>query len=222
VRTSSAVRKKQGKPERRPRGRPREFDRDVVLSKAARAFWQLGYEGASIADLTAAMGITPQSLYAAFQSKAELYRESVAQYLSSAGAFCQRALEEEASAEASFNRLLKEAAHEFSRTDQPRGCMLSTGVITWAVENKAVARHIAALRGEVLEGFRLRIERGKADGDLHADVDSPALARFLQALVQGMSLQARDGASERELLTIANQGSHELARHSTREQHRPR
>ena len=168
------------------------------------------------------MGITPQSLYAAFHSKADLYQEALAQYLSSTGAFCARALEEEPTAEAAFIRLLKEAAHEYARSDQPRGCMLSTGVITWAVENKAVARHVAALRGKVLEAFRTRIERGKADGDLRADVESAALARFLQALVQGMSLQARDGASERELLTIASLGSHELARLSTREQRRAR
>jgi hypothetical protein len=100
--------------------------------------------------------------------------------------------------------------------------MVSTGVITWAVENKAVARHSAGLRSKVLEAFRLRIERGKSDGDLRADVDSAALARFVQALVQGMSLQARDGASERELLTIANLGSSELARLSTRDQRRAR
>jgi AcrR family transcriptional regulator len=197
----------------RPRGRPREFDRDRVLSKAAHIFWELGYEGASITDLTTAMGITPQSLYAAFHSKADLYHEALAQYLVGAGAFSTRALEEEPMTHAAFVRLLKEAAHEYARTDQPRGCMLSTGVITYAVENKAVARHVAALRAKVLEAFRARIERGKTDGDLRANVDSTAIARFLQAVVQGMSLQARDGASERELLKIVALASSELERH---------
>jgi AcrR family transcriptional regulator len=203
-------------PQGRPRGRPREFDRDRALSKAAQAFWQLGYEGASIADLTAAMGITPQSLYAAFHSKANLYHEALAQYLANACAFSARALEEERTTHAAFERLFNEAAHEYARTDQPRGCMLSTGVITHAAENRAVARHVAALRLKVLDAFRARIERGKADGDLRTDVDSAALARFLQAVVQGMSLQARDGASERELLAIAGLASHELARHDAR------
>ena len=206
----------------RPRGRPREFHRDKALGKAANTFWQLGYEGASIADLTAAMNITPQSLYAAFQSKADLYQEALARYLVSAGAFSTRALEEESNAQAAFTRLLREAAHEYARSDQPRGCMLSTGVLTCAVENKGVARHVALLRAKVLEAFRARIERGRVDGDLPADIDSAALARFLQATVQGMSLQARDGASETELLAIAQIASEVLAQYGARVRKRVR
>ena len=220
--TSGAIRARKARLEGRPRGRPREFDRDQALSKAAHTFWQLGYEGASITDLTASMGITPQSLYAAFQSKADLYREALAQYSVNAGAFSTRALNEESTAQAAFVRLLKEAAHEYARSDQPRGCMLSTGVLTCAMENRPVARHTAALRTKVLDAFRARIERGKAHGDVKADVDSAALARFLQATVQGMSMQARDGASERELLAIASLASNELARHSVHRTRRAR
>jgi len=173
----------------------------------------MGYEGASIADLTEAMGITPQSLYAAFRSKADLYREALAQYGATAGAFATQALAEEPTAGAAFTRILMEAAHEYARNDQPRGCMLSTGVVTFAVENEAVANHVAALRAGVLSAFQARIERGKAEGDLKPQTDAAALARFLQAVVQGMSLQARDGASEAELLSIATLASEELARH---------
>jgi len=162
------------------------------------------------------MGITPKSLYAAFQSKSDLYQEALAHYLVNAGAFSTQALNEESTAEAAFVRVLKEAAREYVRSDQPRGCMLSTGVLTCAVENTPVARHTAALRAKVLDAFCARIERGKADGDLKAEVDSAALARFLQATLQGMSLQARDGASKHELLAIASLASNELAQHSVR------
>ena len=79
----------------RSRGRPRAFDRDEALAKAAETFWRLGYEGASIADLTAAMGITPQSLYAAFSSKADLYREALDWYQVHIGASTAAALEED-------------------------------------------------------------------------------------------------------------------------------
>ncbi|TIV99138.1 MAG: TetR family transcriptional regulator, partial [Mesorhizobium sp.] len=59
------------------RGRPRTLDRNVGLDVAARLFWEHGYEGTSIADLTAAMGVTPPSLYATFGSKEELYRQAL-------------------------------------------------------------------------------------------------------------------------------------------------
>ncbi|SEE64409.1 transcriptional regulator, TetR family [Rhizobiales bacterium GAS191] len=197
----------------RTRGRPRAFDRDKALALAGETFWRLGYEGASIVDLTAAMGITPQSLYAAFTSKADLYREALAQYRATAGAFTGRALEEEPTAASAFDRVLREAAHEYTRPDQPRGCMLSTAVVTCAVENDFIAAHVAGLRADVLAAFRARIRRGIEEGDIKPGTDAAGLARYLQVVIQGMSLQARDGANEASLLAIAEIASAEVARH---------
>jgi AcrR family transcriptional regulator len=200
-------------PPPRRRGRPPAFDRDEVLEKARRAFWRLGYEGASIADLTAAMDLTPQSLYAAFHSKAELYQEALRQYQATSGAFTGHALAEEPTAVKAFDRALREAAKQYTRTDQPRGCMLSMAVITCAIENDNVAAHVAAMRAEVLAAFKARLARGIREGDLKADTNAASLARYLQAVIQGMSLQARDGASEADLLKIAAIARAELERH---------
>jgi AcrR family transcriptional regulator len=200
-------------PPRRP-GRPPAFDRNEVLTQAGRTFWRLGYEGASIADLTAAMNLTPQSLYAAFHSKAELYEETLKQYLSTSGAFISVALNDEPTAAAAFDRALREAARQYTRSDQPRGCMISTAVVTVAVENNAVARHVAAIRTDILAAFKARLQRGIKEGDLKPDTNAATLARYLQAVAQGMSLQARDGASEAELLKIAAIASAELERHA--------
>lgn len=199
----------------RRRGRPPAFDRDDVLERAGRTFWRLGYEGASIADLTAAMGLTPQSLYAAFNSKAELYLETLRRYRATAGAFTPRALREEPTAARAFDRALREAAKQYTRADRPRGCMLSTAVLTCAIENNAVARRVAALRREVLGTFKARLQRGIEEGDLKPDTNAAALARYLQVVIQGMSLQARDGASKTELLKIAAIAGTELKRHCT-------
>lgn len=196
----------------RPRGRPRAFDRDVALGLARRTFWQLGYEGASIADLTAAMGITPQSLYAAFQSKANLYRESLAQYRRTDGAYVWRAIEEEPTAAAAFRRVLTEAARQYARQDLPPGCMMSTGIIACAEENRAVAEVATVMRQEALTRFHARIERGIEAGDVPAGIDSLATARFLQATLQGMSIQARDGAGEADLSAIADMACAQLDR----------
>ena len=195
----------------RPRGRPRAFDRDEVLVKAAETFWRSGYEGASIADLTAAMGITPQSLYAAFTSKADLYCEALAWYLTHIGASTARALEE-ADVTAALARVLLESAREFTRPGRPHGCMVSTAVLTCAAENAPVARHVSGLRNEMLDALKARVERGIAEGQLRPATDAEALARFVGATIQGMSVQAHDGASKAALLAIADFAISEIER----------
>jgi len=198
----------------RPRGRPPAFDRDTVLAQAGETFWRLGYEGASIADLTAAMGITPQSLYGAFTSKAELYRQCLIRYRATVGAFAGRALAEEPTTVAAFSRVLREAAREYSLPDRPRGCMLLTAGLACAAENAQVVTHVAGLRAEILAAFTARIERGKREGDIRAETDAATLARYLQAILQGMSLQARDGAGEAQLADIASVATRELESHN--------
>jgi AcrR family transcriptional regulator len=199
----------------RRRGRPPAFDRDEVLERAGRTFWRLGYEGASIADLTAAMGLTPQSLYAAFHSKADLYQEALRQYLAASGAFVSRALDEEPTAAKAFDRALREAARQYTRPDQPRGCMISTAVVTCAIENDAVAAQVASLRADILATFKARLQRGVREGDLKPGTNAAELARYLQVVIQGMSLQAKDGASHADLQKIAAIACAELERHCT-------
>ena len=196
----------------RPRGRPRAFDRDTALGLARRTFWRLGYEGASIADLTAAMGITPQSLYAAFKSKADLYRETLLQYRRTDGAYVWRAIEEEPTAAAAFRRVLTEAARQYARRDLPPGCMMSTGITSCAEENRAVAEHVGTMRQEALARFRARIEKGIEAGDVPPGIDVLAPARFLQTVIQGLSIQARDGASEADLAAVAEMAADQLDR----------
>jgi AcrR family transcriptional regulator len=207
---SRSVQKKEPQP--RPRGRPRAFDRGVALATAAETFWRLGYEGASIADLTKAMRITPQSLYAAFTSKADLYRETLGWYRTELGTTFGIALEEPDVVSA-LERFLTECARQFSRPGRPHGCMIATATLTCAVENTPIARHLSTLRGSNLERLRARIERGIAEGQIRSDADATALARFVGALVQGMSVQAKDGASAKELRSIVAHGTAEIARH---------
>lgn len=198
-------------PSPRPRGRPRAFDRDAALAKAGETFWRLGYEGASIAELTEALGITPQSLYAAFKSKADLFHEALAWYQREIGNYAVEALRRPDVFEAVECSLMG-AAVEFARGDRPKGCMISTAVLACSPENAPIAETVASLRSGALAAYRARLDQGVADGQLRPDTDTAVQARYFAAIIQGMSVQARDGASAGELAAIARIAITELDR----------
>lgn len=189
--------------EKPARGRPRAFDREQALHKALTLFWTHGYEGTSIADLVAAMAIAPPSLYAAFGSKEALYLEAVELYLRGPGGFVARALDSEPDARAFIRRVLSEAAVEFTSSSHPPGCVITSGLVASAAPHQKVADSLAQLRAATLAAIAQRLERGKAEGVLASAADSRQLAHFYGALIQGMAIQARDGASTATLMAIA-------------------
>ncbi|MGY5802600.1 TetR/AcrR family transcriptional regulator [Rhizobium hainanense] len=200
-------------PAPRKRGRPPAFDRETVLASARDTFWKHGYDGSSIADLTAAMGITPQSLYAAFGSKAELYRETLDQYRRMPRPEPGNPFQDKLDTVTAFERFLTNSARIFTAPEHPKGCMISTAVLNCAEENEPIAHHVASMRLQTLDIFTARIERGIAEGDMRPDTSARSLARFLGAIVQGMSVQARDGATTEELLGLMSHALAELRKY---------
>lgn len=185
----------------RPRGRPRSFDRETALEKAILAFWEHGYEATSVSDLTRVMDIGTPSLYAAFGDKRSLFEEVVREYGVRYGSFGDRALAEEPTARAAVARMLREAASEYTDPAHPHGCLIvhaATNCSTPEVEESLRGR-----RNANIAAIRSRIEADVATGALPADVDAAALARHAGAMIQGMSQQARDGASREELEALA-------------------
>lgn len=178
----------------RKRGRPRILDRDTGLEVAARLFWQHGYEGTSIAELTRAMGITPPSLYATFGSKEELYRQALDHNIKQESKLRSEALQGEMSAYDALSFYLYDVAQGVSDPNKPRGCIISTAVLQHAEENESVAREVAARRDMSIQCIKKRFDRAINEGELPAGTDTEALARFYSAVVQGMSAQACDGA----------------------------
>jgi AcrR family transcriptional regulator len=202
----------------RKRGRPPAFDRETVLAAARDTFWQHGYDGSSIADLTAAMGITPQSLYAAFGSKAELYRETLDQYRRMPRPEPGNPFQDKIDTVTAFERFLTNSAKIFTAPEHPKGCMISTAVLNCAEENEPIAHHVASMRLQTLAIFTARIERGIAEGDIRPEANPRSLARFLGAIVQGMSVQARDGATTDELLALLSHALSELKTYQVRQE----
>lgn len=164
-------------------------------------FWRKGFEATSLADLTAAMGINPPSLYAAFGAKERLFLEAAQYYEESRFSLCPYT--EEPTARAAVERVLMHVADELPSTEHP-GCLM---VMTMAISgcSQELKDALAKLRAEVRGRFRARIERGVREGDVPAGTDSGALTDFYGAVFAGMALQARGGATRKALRTTAQQ-----------------
>lgn len=164
-------------------------------------FWERGYEGASISDLAATMGINP-SLYAAFGSKETLFREAVALYGTLEGSATERALREAPTARAAVEAMLRDNADVYTDPDKPSGCLVVLGATTWTPNNTSVRDYLASLRRQTFEALRSRLERGIATGELAPETDIDALAAYFNTVLEGLSIQARDGASRETMHAI--------------------
>jgi AcrR family transcriptional regulator len=185
------------------RGRPRTFDPEVALEQATHLFWERGYEGTSLSDLADAMGIASASIYACFGSKADLFRQVMERYGTTYGGPPRRALLEHSSARDAVRAMLHATVDQITRSDAPHYCMLILAAPTGAVENHAVREFLADIRRSQVTAIKERLDQGVADGELAVpDAVVDAVARYYATVVQGLSVQARDGATREELEVV--------------------
>lgn len=184
-------------------GRPRAFDREQALGIALDLFWRQGFEGTSTTQLTAAMGISPPSLYAAFGSKETLYREAVALYLVRYGSFLSAPLTADCTARDAVARILLAAAKQFSQAGHAPGCMVSCAELSASPDNAVLVAEMAALRQSAQSALHVRLEIARKAGELPPQTDTSTLAAFYAMVVQGMAVQARDGAKTALLKRMA-------------------
>ncbi|GAA4752772.1 TetR/AcrR family transcriptional regulator [Sphingomonas daechungensis] len=187
------------------RGRPREFCVDRALAQALRVFWEKGYDGTSLTDLTEAMGITRPSLYAAFGNKDALFRKALDLYETEKLAYIRQALEQP-TARGVAEVMLRGSVDNVMAYDEPHGCM---GVITSVAcgPDSQSVREDVVKRGEAAKRALMeRFDRAKQEGDLPSHVDSEGLMRVLIAMLQGISVQASQGATRDELDRLVESG----------------
>jgi AcrR family transcriptional regulator len=184
-------------------GRPRAFDPDTALDRALDIFWRQGYEGAAISDLTAAMGINRPSLYAAFGNKEELFRRVLDRYLDGPGRYAAEALDAPRARDV-VERLVHGAIELTAGPASPGGCLSVCNVQACGPEAEPVRRAVIARREAAAASLTERLERAKAEGDLAADADPAALARFVMTVTDGIASQAANGAGPGELRAVAD------------------
>jgi len=183
------------------KGRPRAFDLEKALDQAMLVFWQKGYEGASLSDLTEAMGINRPSLYSAFGNKEELFRKALDRYRDGPSSYFLEALNLP-KARAVAERLMKGAVDVLTDPRNPSGCLFVQGALTCGESANPIRRELISRRSEGEAAIRRRLEQARSDGDLPVDSDPADLALYITTVVHGMSVQAASGASRDELYRV--------------------
>lgn len=186
------------------RGRPPAFRHEEALDKALHVFWQRGYEGTSMAELTEALGMNKPSIYAAFGNKEELFRKALARYQQGAVAYIGAALQAPTARQV-VETLLRKSAELLTDPANPRGCMVVQGALSCGETAGAVRQELIARRRGYESALAQRFEQAKAAHDLPADSDCQVLAKYIATVHQGMSIQATSGATREELDRVVDQ-----------------
>lgn len=183
-------------------GRPVSFDKDAALEAAMLLFWEHGYEGTSMADLTRAMGLSPSSIYAAFGDKHALFSLAAKRYMDSRARYATKALEEPTLRRA-IRALFRDTVAFLTAPGHPPGCMTLAGAMGCSAEAAPARDLMTEIRKQSEAAIRERLLRARKGGELPKGIRVDDYARYLSSILAGLSIQATNGATKEELQRTA-------------------
>ena len=183
-------------------GRPISFDKDAALEAAMMLFWERGYEGTSMADLTQAMGLNPSSIYAAFGDKHALFQLAVKRYMEMRAQYAGKALEEP-TLEKLVRALFDNTVAFLTTPGHPPTCMTLAGAVGCSVEATPARDLMTEIRKQNQVALRQRLLKARKSGELSKDIDLDDYTRYLSTIIAGLSIQAANGSTKAELKRTA-------------------
>ncbi len=189
------------------RGRPREFDPEMALDRVLPVFWRDGFEGASVQELAAAVGVSKPSLYAAYGNKEALFLAALERYLSAFAAGLVEQLESEPDGRAAVRQYLRDTVALYTDRSHPFGCLIVTAATTSdsAAVPAAVRSALCASMRKAATVIEERLRRAQRDGHLRENADVSAMAHYFHTVTSGLSVQAKAGTSRETMLLVVDE-----------------
>jgi len=189
---------------KRGRGRPKCFNEQEALQKAMLLFWEYGYESTSMSDLTKALNLTAPSLYSSFGDKSQLFHASLSYYLEHEACAIDVIFEQAKTAKIAIELYLYENLKKLVQQNKPTGCMLVTSTMNCSQEHAPIQHDLLLKRQQVKDRVHQRLEQGVRDGDLNPQANIQAMTDYYSTVIQGLTLQARDGVAIEQLESVVN------------------
>ncbi|HEV2424811.1 MAG TPA: TetR/AcrR family transcriptional regulator [Terriglobia bacterium] len=183
-------------------GRPINFDKDAALEAAMLLFWERGYEGTSMADLTQAMGLNPSSIYAAFGDKHALFQLAVKRYMEKRAIYAGKALEEP-TLEKFIRALFANTVAFLTTPGHPPTCMTLTGAVGCSRDATPARDLMTEIRKQNQVALRERLLKARKSGELPKGINVDDYTRYLSTIIAGLSIQAANGSTKAELKRTA-------------------
>jgi AcrR family transcriptional regulator len=183
-------------------GRPISFDKEAALEAAMLLFWERGFEGTSMADLTQAMGLNPSSIYAAFGDKHALFSRAVKRYMNTRAQYATKALEEPTLKKV-IRALFDNAVAFLTTPGHPPTCMTLVGAVGCSVDATPARDLMREIRKQNQVAIKERLRQARKNGELPKDINVDDYTRYLSSIIAGLSIQAANGSTKGELKRTA-------------------
>ena len=188
---------------KRSRGRPREFNAEKALDAAMHVFWEKGYDGTSLSDLTDAMGINRPSMYLSLGNKETLFQKAMDCYTQSGAKLIAECFSA-GTAREGLDRLLRENVSVFTDPKNPFGCFASQSILSSSSVSNGMKRDLEQVRTASELMLKQRFDRAVETGELPADTSTKDLARYYYVVLQGLGMHAKGGGTRKELLRVVD------------------
>jgi TetR/AcrR family transcriptional regulator, transcriptional repressor for nem operon len=183
--------------------RAKAFNEDRALDAAVDCFWLRGYEGTSVRDLTAAMGIGGPSLYNAYGDKRELFERSLRRYAERSMRERIARLEAAHRPKEAITAFVAEIVDRSLKDPERKGCLLVNAALDVAPHDAKVGRMVSGYLDEIRGFFRRNIEAARKAGQVPRRTDPEAVSGHLLGVITGIRVLARTGADRRLLESVA-------------------